>query len=95
MTAPAADGQFVRSLLIGLHNLSGELAYRAATGVGDRVRYEDVPRLRFLAARLAKYLSDHGQADAPAVRRWCEAAATDPLPEVRRAALLAEDSGDE
>ena len=92
---PAADGQFVRSLLIGLHNLSGELAYRAATGVGDRVRYEDVPRLRFLTARLAKCLAEYGQAEAPAVRRWCEAAAADPLPEVRRAAQQADDGGDD
>ena len=82
----AADGQFVESLLIGLEFLFTETQYRDRKGDADTIPYEQVPLVRWECVRLARRLSDAGNADDQRVRRWLEAAAVDPLPEVRAAA---------
>jgi hypothetical protein len=79
-----ADRQFVRNLLIGLDYLLGETAYQEVAKGATRYRYEDIPRIRLLAARLAKCVSDCGYGANPTIMRWAEAIAVDPLPEVRR-----------
>jgi hypothetical protein len=80
-----ADPQFVRNLLIGLDYLLTETAYRETAEPSARYRYEEIPDIRYQAARLAKCLHRYGYATEPVIQRWFEAAAADPLPEVRRA----------
>ncbi len=66
----------------GLSYLVEELAYSATTAreaVGDL----DVPLLRKKCARLAVAMDRAGYGTGRGVRAWIEAAATDPLPEVR------------
>jgi hypothetical protein len=78
-----ADRLFVRNLLIGLDYLIAETAYREKAAADDRYPYEELPRIRWLAARLATCLSCLGYDREPVIRRWMEAAAADPLPEIR------------
>lgn len=82
----AADRRFRDSLLDGLDYLFTEAVY-SETRSGTRVvEYHEVPAIRAEAAELAKALSDLGDGRHDVVRHWLEAARTDPLPEVRRAA---------
>jgi hypothetical protein len=78
-----ADRQFVRNLLIGLDYLFDETAYHEAATQTGRYPYEEVPRIRWLSARLAKSVSDCGHARNPIIRRWSQAIVADPLPEIR------------
>src|SRR5262249_47761957 len=74
---------FARNLLIGLDYLFAETAYRERAGADDRYPYKELPRIRWLAARLAIHLSSRGYDQEPIIRRWVEAANADPLPEIR------------
>jgi len=79
-----ADPQFIQNLRIGLDYLFAETEYRETSAPMSRYRYDEIPHIRWLAARLAKCLSGHGHGTDPVIRKWCEAATVDPLPEMRR-----------
>ena len=81
-----ADRQFVRNLLIGLDYLFGETTYQETAALTGRFPYEEVPHIRWLAAHLAKCLSDRGYGTDRVIQRWSQATVTDPLPEIRRIA---------
>lgn len=77
------DRQFVQNLFIGLDYLFSESAYRQTANLGDRYSYEEIPHIRWLAARLARQLADCGYEREPIIQRWLQAMGVDPLPEVR------------
>jgi hypothetical protein len=77
------DQQFVNNLIRGLNYLFDETQYQATAPASSRYAYSEIPHLRLLAARLAKCLSDMGFGANDVIRKWCEVAVADPLPEVR------------
>ena len=85
------DGQFARSLIVGLEYLLSEARYRLSDDGEFPISYGAIPRVRRLAVRLAKRLSINGYSSDRVIRQWHEAAIADPLPEVRRI-VVAEDS---
>ncbi|WP_439628893.1 SIR2 family NAD-dependent protein deacylase [Gemmata sp.] len=88
----AADRQFRNSLLVGLDYLFSELAYSERASSQRGIKYEEIPSTRYEVVRLAKALSDLGDAGDRVVQAWLEAARSDPLPEIRRAAGTISDS---
>ena len=71
-------------VLQGLGSLVEELRY-------DKMpdQDEDVPFLRWNCFRLARAMAECGFHDNPTIARWLESAESDPLPEVRHAAISA------
>ena len=69
-------------VLQGLGYLVEELRY-------DRMHDEDddVPFLRWNCFQLARAMAECGFHDNPTIARWLESAESDPLPEVRHAAI--------
>jgi hypothetical protein len=77
------DATFAQNLLCGLGYLLGETAYQQADDPDARYPYEAIPRLRWLAARLARCLGARGYGNEAVLRGWAAAADADPLPEFR------------
>ena len=69
-------------VLHGLSYLVKELQYDRIQDEGD-----DVPFLRWNCFRLARAMAECGFHDDPTIVRWLESAESDPLPEVRHAAI--------
>ena len=69
-------------VLQGLGYLVEELRYDRMHG-----QDEDVPFLRWNCFRLARAMAECGFRDDPTIVRWLESAESDPLPEVRHAAI--------
>ena len=75
------QGKTIHDLILnGLNYLSAELQYER-----DDFDEEDRPLLRWHCVRLAHSMSRHGLQSNPTIVHWLQAAAADPLPEVRYA----------
>jgi hypothetical protein len=86
----AADPAFLTSVRIGLQSLLSEATYRIGVSASALIPEEEIPQNRLLIARLARQLSNIPGGDAPVVQEWIRLAAADPLPEVRQAVALAD-----
>jgi SIR2-like domain len=82
----SADDKFLDGLLIGLDYLFTEAQYRNPDEPSHTICYDDVPSVRVECVRIARLSSEIGRSTDSRVIRWLEAAAQDPLPEVRAAA---------
>lgn len=71
-------------VLQGLGYLFEELRYDRMHDEGD-----DVPFLRWNCFRLVRAMAESGFHNNPTIARWLESAESDPLPEVRHAAISA------
>jgi hypothetical protein len=78
------DSTFAHQLLMALEALLQETEYREIKEAGARIQYENVPTVRFGAARLAMTLGEIGYGDYAVIQDWKRAASNDPLPEIRR-----------
>lgn len=76
------DQKSLNLLDIALADLVGRLAYDRQVPA-DSISDESVPILRYRVFELAYSLVHVAEADATAAQRWLDAAADDPLPEVR------------
>jgi len=88
----AADRHFLESLVVALEYLWAETKYRLFGSDSDRIPYNDVPRCREQAVRIAALLRSTRAAERETVHKWLEAALSDPLPEVRRAVVEVADA---
>lgn len=92
----SGDQRFVNPLLRGLSALIVASDYQRADFEGwSGIKADDLPSVRAAAARLAVSLSSAGYKTDRIIQQWIEAAAKDPLPEVRHAVQGQDRSGPE
>ncbi|WP_186424789.1 SIR2 family NAD-dependent protein deacylase [Cupriavidus metallidurans] len=76
------DNQAMELVEVGLSKLQAELRYKARKE-GSGIPDENVPITRYRCARLAFAMREHLQRSSDCVEAWIDAAASDPLPEMR------------
>jgi len=88
-TGSTVQDGFLESMRIGLTYLREEIRYGEPTpNVPGRIALEQVPDYRCRVSALAAQLAQSGYGERfPVIGEWLEEARSDPLPEVRRAAL--------
>ncbi|MFW2271160.1 MULTISPECIES: SIR2 family NAD-dependent protein deacylase [Burkholderia cepacia complex] len=76
------DAQTLALIEVGLGKMQHELRYKGRKE-GSGIPDDNVPAIRLQCANLALAMHKHLQMSAECVDAWLEAAATDPLPEMR------------